>query len=503
MKKLLSDFIEHFYSIFGKPGEMVPPGLTFDDVLLKPKFSRLRPDNEIVTSVRVCGNLWLNTPFISAAMDTVTESKMGITMARHGALGIVHRNCTVEKQCAEVFQVKRHQGDRVTHPIVLGIQATISDALDIKAKFGFTTIPIVDMDNKLLGLITQRHIDDYGKELKVLLTTIMVPLADLTVGDENTDMTIAMQLMKEKGGKKRLPYVDSETGVLLGIYFKKDIQDKEKYPNMAVDSKGRLLVGAAIGVGDEGFARAEALIKAGADILCIDTAQGDSIGVVEIIQRIKEKFPDMPIMAGNVVTESGAERLIKAGADAIKVGVGPGAICTTRETTGNGMPQFSAILEVARATKKAGIPLIADGGIKSPGDVVKALAAGASAVMMGSAFSGTDEAPGAILEKGTARYKVYRGMGSVEAMHETNGIGNDRYGLNSGIIKKVPEGVTSMVPYKGPVQDAINKYLDALIQSMRVYQGVTNIAELQKDPKFVHQTQLGKIESGTRVEVIL
>ena len=268
---------------------------------------------------------------------------------------------------------------------------------------------------------------------------------------------------------------------------------------MAIDSKGRLLVGAAIGVGDEGFVRAHALIKAGADILCIDTAQGDSIGVVEIIQSIREKFPNTPIIAGNVVTEEGAERLIKAGADAIKVGVGPGAICTTREMTGNGMPQFSAILEVARATKKAGVSLIADGCIKTPGDVVKAIAAGASAVMMGSVFAGTDEAPGIIVEQGTSRYKVYRGMGSVEAMNEAGGIGNDRYGLLSGIIKKVPEGVSGLVPYKGPVQDTINKYLGALVQSMRVYQGASNIAELQSNPKFVYQTQLGKVESGTRI----
>jgi IMP dehydrogenase len=324
-------------------------------------------------------------------------------------------------------------------------------------------------------------------------------ISDLTVGNENTDMVRAIQLMKEKGGKKRLPYVDSQTGMLLGIYFKKDIQDKEKYPNMAIDSKGRLLVGAAIGVGDEGFVRAQALIKAGADILCIDTAQGDSIGVVEIIQSIKQKFPNTPIIAGNVVTEEGAQRLIDAGADAIKVGVGPGAICTTREMTGNGMPQFSAILEVARATKKAGVSLIADGGIKTPGDVAKAIAAGASAVMMGSVFSGTDEAPGIIVEQNSGRYKIYRGMGSVEAMHEAGGIGNDRYGLQSGIIKKVPEGISGLVPYKGPVQDTINKYISALIQSMRVYQGASSIAELQSNPKFVYQTQLGKIESGTRI----
>jgi len=477
----------------------IPQGLTFDDVLLVPKFSRLRPNDEIVTRVRLCADLWLNTPFISAAMDTVTEAKMAITMARHGGLGIVHRNCSVEKQCDEVVQVKRHQGDRVTNPIVLHTDATMTDALEIKAKFGFTTIPIVDAANKLLGLITQRHIDDYGKDTEVLLTSIMVPLADLTVGNENTDMVRAIQLMKEKGGKKRLPYVDSQTGVLLGIYFKKDIQDKEKYPNMAIDSKGRLLVGAAIGVGDEGFVRAQALIKAGADILCIDTAQGDSIGVVEIIQSIKQKFPNTPIIAGNVVTEEGAQRLIDAGADAIKVGVGPGAICTTREMTGNGMPQFSAILEVARATKKAGVSLIADGGIKTPGDVAKAIAAGASAVMMGSVFSGTDEAPGIIVEQNSGRYKIYRGMGSVEAMHEAGGIGNDRYGLQSGIIKKVPEGISGLVPYKGPVQDTINKYISALIQSMRVYQGASSIAELQSNPKFVYQTQLGKIESGTRI----
>jgi IMP dehydrogenase len=498
MKKLFLDFLEYIYSIFGRPGEVIPPGLTFDDVLLVPNYSGLTPDDVISTRVQLCRGIEINTPFIAAAMDTVTESAMAIIMARNGGVGIVHRGCSVETQCREVIHVKRHQSSMVTNPHTLLASQTVGDALKLYGEYGFGTFPIIDDNKKLIGLVTESRINNYSDHPEKLLSKIMVPFTELSIVYKGTSIDEAKEIMKEKD-KKKLLVVASETDhTLIGIYFKKDIANISKYPNMAVDSKGRLLVGAAIGVGDDGYERAEALIKAGVDVLCIDTAQGDSSGVINIVKRLKKEYSHIPVIAGNVVTAEGAQRLIDAGADAVKVGVGPGAICTTREMTGNGFPQFSAIREVTKVTKKANIPLIADGGIKTPGDIVKALAAGADLVMMGSVFAGTDEAPGIIVEQGTARYKEYRGMGSEQAMKASLGVANDRYLVKPGVIKKVAEGVSGLVPYKGPVQDIIDKYLGALVQSMRVYRGAKNIKELQTNPKFIHQTQLGKIESGTR-----
>lgn len=482
---------------------MFKTAFTFEDLLLIPKYSGLSPTAPISTKTLLCRGIELNTPFVSAAMDTVTEAKMSIVMARNGGIGIIHRNCTIGKQCKEVIHVKRHQGDMVTNPMSLFSKSTVGDAMGIYEEFNFGTIPIVNEKKELLGLITERHLVDYKNNKYKLLSDIMVPFSELTFVYKNTDLEKAHEIMKEKG-KKRLPVIKSEEDrTLVGIYFKKDIQNKFMYPNMSVDKKGRLLVGAAIGVGEDGFDRAQALIEAGADVLCIDTAQGDSIGVIDILKKIKDFNPKIPIIAGNVVTYEGALRLVRAGADAIKVGVGPGAICTTREMTGNGMPQATAIVEVRKALlNHMDIPLIADGGIKTTGDVVKAIALGAKCVMMGSVFSGTDEAPGEIIEKGSGRFKVYRGMGSSEAMKATGGLGNDRYGAQIGTTKKVPEGVSGLVAYKGTVQDILDKYLGALVQSMRVYQGAKDIGELQTNPQFKIQTAFGKIESGVR-DIIL
>ncbi len=473
----------------------IPLGLTFDDVLLTPRYSGLRPEDFISTETFLCKGIKIKTPLISAAMDTVTGSEMAIMLARKGGIGVIHRNYSIAEQCKEIIHVKRHQGDKVMNPMTLKPTQYLEDALEIYKEFGFATIPIVDSAHKLLGLITERHFDDFRND-KRPLSSLMVPVKDLTLAYTSTDLVKAGQIMR-KNGKKRLPVVRSKKDMtLLGIYFKKDIQNKEKFPNMSVDKKGRLLVAGAVGVGDEGFQRALALMNAGVDILCIDTAQGDSVGVVEMLKRIKKMFPYIPVIAGNVVTEQGARRLIRAGADAIKVGVGPGAICTTRENMGNGLPQFSAILEVSRATKPAKIPLIADGGIKALGDVIKALAAGANSVMMGSVFAGTDETPGDIIESpGGGKFKEYRGMGSLEAMK--TGRVNDRYAV--GKTKKVAEGVTGRVPYKGAVELIIDEYRNALIQSMRVYQGVTTLVQLQKNARFSQQTQFGKYESGTRI----
>lgn len=485
----------------------IPLGLSFDDVLLQPKLSNLGPEDNIETNIEI-GNIVLKTPFISAAMDTVTEAQMAIAQARHGGLGIIHRNCSIEEQEEQIRLVKRHQGNMVTDPITLGPDQTIQDALAIKAKHQFTTIPIVgefDHYQPLLGLITDRHLVDFSDH-KGPLSEIMVPFKELVLAyaDEVFD---PLQIMKTKG-KQRLPIVKSKDDhTLVGLCFKKDFQNKDLYPNMITDKDGRLRVGAAIGVGDEGRKRAIALISAGVDLLCIDTAQGHSVAVGEIVRTIKKIKSDMPIIAGNVVTKEGAKFLIDAGADAIKVGVGPGAICTTRSVTGCGSPQFSAIMQVAAACdatpiyrndSRVFVTVIADGGIKETGDVVKAIAAGAHAVMMGSMFAGTTESPGETHEEGNMKYKVYRGMGSDEAMRDGAGIAKDRYGNSGSVVKKVAEGVSGFVPFKGPVKDVIDKFHNALIQSMRVYQGAKNIKELQTNPIFVQQTAMGRLESGIR-----
>ncbi len=480
--------------------ERITPAYTFDDVLLAPKHSVLKPDEFIDTSTWLCKGVRLNVPFVAAAMDTVTGRDMAIMMARNGAIGIIHRNCPIEVQCEKVMHVKRHQGNMVTNPMTLTESSQMKDAFAIYQTFGFATIPIVTQEhNKLLGLITKTHLEDYRENENKLLADIMIPFAELILVSNHTSLENAGKIMKEKR-IKCLPIVVSEdVPTLVGMYFKKDIQNKEKHPSMAVDEKGRLLVGAAIGVGDAGFTRATALIEVGVDVLCIDTAQGDSFGVIDMLVRLKNVFPDIPVIAGNVVTTEGAQRLIDAGADAIKVGVGPGAICTTREKTGNGMPQLTAIMNVAQATKKASIPLIADGGIKTQGDVVKALAAGADSVMMGSVFAGTDEAPGEVIEENDGKkYKIYRGMGSKEAMQSQGGVANDRY-LGVSQNQKVAEGVSGFVPYKGPVQSILDSYIQALIKSMLVYQGAKTIASLQENPTFVSQTQSGKFESAIRV----
>jgi IMP dehydrogenase len=475
---------------------IIMEALSLDDVLLVPGKSLLLPDDQISTETFLTKKIKIKTPFISAAMDTVTGHQMAIELARNGGLGIIHRNSSVEEQCRSVEYVKRHQSSMVKNPYTLKPNDTLEKVIEIYNEFNFTTIPVTDNSSKLLGLITERHIEDYKNNLKVKLSTIMVPFSEIVVAYGDTDVGAAHEIMKKKG-KSRLPIIKSKKDkTLIGLYFKKDYDNISKFPNMSIDEKGRLLVGAAIGVGSDGFLRAQALIKAGVDVLCVDTAQGHSVGVIDIVKRIKLDYPKIQIIAGNVVTAQGARDLIEAGADAIKVGVGPGAICTTREMTGNGMPQFTAVLLVSQVTRAEGVPLISDGGIKSPGDIPKIIAAGADSVMMGSVFSGTDEAPGEIVTRSNGKFKIYRGMGSPEAM--SVGISKDRYGL-SGSFKKIAEGVSGLVPYKGSVQKVIDEYQGALVQSMRVYQGSKTIKELQTNPVFVKQTQQGKIESGTRV----
>ncbi len=477
----------------------IKQSFTFDDVLLVPGYSDILPDEHVSTETFLTKGIKIKKPFVSAAMDTVTWTVQAIAMAKNGCIGILHRNCSIEEQVSAVTHVKRHQSTMVTDPLTLSPDMSIKEATEFCKKFDFTTILVVDPDKKLLGLVSSTQILDFSNEPEKLIREIMKPFSELYIAYGDTSPTEAREIMKRES-KKRLPIIRSEEDrTLIGLYFRKDIDNLSQFPDMSVDQNGALRVGAAIGVGDAGFERAEALIKANVDVLCIDVAQGHSKGVIDILKRIKAKYPKSQIIAGNVVTKSGAQALIDAGADAVKVGVGPGAICTTREKTGNGMPQLTAIMNVYEATKAASIPLIADGGIKVSGDIAKAIAAGASTIMMGSVFAGTNEAPGDKVDYKGVPHMVYRGMGSKEAM--AHGIAGDRYGDKSlvNVNKKIEEGVSGYVPCKGPVKDVIEEYHGALVQSMRVYQGARTIIELQTDPEFCQTTQQGRIESGTRV----
>lgn len=500
--ELLRFIAQILWRHFGPYYLVVTDALTFDEVHLAPKYTNLGPDDDISTRTELLRGVYINTPFMSAAMDTVTGPKMAIALAKNGAVGVLHRNCSLEEQVNAVKQVKRHRKNMVTNPMTLSPETTISQAIEVFNDLEFGTIPIVDGKRTLLGLVSKSRVLDFQDEPDKKLVDMMTGFDDLYVAYKNTDIPTARAIMKQQG-PKRLPIIESETDhTLVGLYFRKDLDTIDQFPNMSVDVQGGLLVGAAVGVGEEGFVRGCALVDAGADFLVIDVAQGHSQAVADVIQRIKAAR-NIPIMAGNVVTTKGAEFLIAAGADAIKVGVGPGAICTTREKTGNGKAQFTAIDHVRQATKKANIPLIADGGIKTTGDVVKALAAGANAVMMGSVFAGTDEAPGRTKHEDGIKYKEYRGMGSLEAMKDGNA--NDRYGVQAKSqaplkkFKKVAEGVSGWVISKGPVQDVIDDFLNSLIQSMRNYQGARTITELQTDPEFTRIGPAGQVESGTRL----
>ncbi len=475
-------------------GLVITEALTFDDVLLTPKYTDVIPTEEISTETEFVRGLKIKVPFLSAAMDTVTEAKMAKAMAKNGAVGVLHRNCTIAEQVAMVRDVKRQRSTMVTDPVTFLPTTTIKQAIKAFEGVDFDTVPIVK-GNRLLGLVSKSRVRDYADEPKKLVKNMMIPFKDLHVAYEHTDVGAAKKIMKQTG-KKRLPIIKSKTNrTLLGIYFKKDLETMDKFPNMSLDVNGRFMVGAAIGVAREGYKRAVALLEAGVDFLVIDTAQGHSRAVASTIRKIKSTHPHAKIIAGNVVTKEAAQFLIDAGADAVKVGVGPGAICTTREKTGNGKPQFSSILDVAQATKPAGIPLIADGGIKATGDIPKALAAGADAIMMGSVFAATDETPGLVETIEDIRYKIYRGMGSAEAMKK--GKARDRYGKLKG-GKKVAEGVSGLIVCKGPVQDFILEYAQALRQSMGTYQGARTIKQLQIDPIFTRITNAGQIENSVR-----
>ncbi len=464
--------------------------LTFDDLLIEPGYSQVLP-SQMDVKARLAGDIWLNIPILSAAMDTVTEARMAIALAREGGIGIIHRNLSPEAQAQEVETVKRSESGMISDAITLTPAATLREAEAIMARYHISGIPIVEGDSqKLVGILTNRDIRfvesaDYDRTVADFMTGEGLVTAPL-----GTTLEQAKSILQQHRIEK-LPLVD-EQGRLRGLITVKDIQKKIRYPNASKDSSGRLLVGAAVGVGTDLEERAQLMASKGVDVLVVDTAHGHSAGVIKAIQRIKAVLPAMPVIGGNVVTEEGTRALIEAGADAVKVGVGAGSICTTRIISGAGMPQMSAIYNCAKAARPAGIPLIADGGIKHSGDIVKAITAGAETVMLGSLLAGLDEGPGDLILYEGRQYKSYRGMGSEGAMQ---GFGRDRYGSGQGeACKLVPEGIEGMIAYKGPLSDYVYQLVGGLRSGMG-YAGATCLQDLHTRVRLVRITNAGLIES--------
>ena len=464
---------------------IIKEGLTFDDVLLVPQKSEVLPQN-VRTETHLTKKIKLNIPLMSAGMDTVTESKMAISMARQGGIGIIHKNMTIEEQALEVDKVKRSESGVIVDPFYLTKNHTIKDADNIMARYKISGVPIVDEDNKLIEIITNRDIkfeDDMEKSIEEAMTK-----ENLVTAREGIDLVEAQAILK-KNKIEKLPIVDGE-GHLKGLITIKDIEKKIQYPNSAKDSHGRLLCGAAVGIGSDLIERVTALVKANADVIVLDSAHGHSRRVINAVTRIKEVYPELQVIAGNVATAQATEDLIKAGADCVKVGIGPGSICTTRVVAGIGVPQLTAVMDCAEVASKYDTPIIADGGIKYSGDIVKALAGGAAVCMMGSMFAGTEESPGeTVLYKGRS-YKTYRGMGSIAAMERGS---KDRYFQNDA-KKLVPEGVEGMVPYKGKVEDIVFQMIGG-IRSGLGYCGSETIVDLQEKAQFVKITAASLKES--------
>ncbi len=462
--------------------------LTFDDVLIVPGYTEVLP-NQTDVSTYLTPTLKLNIPILSAAMDTVTQAPLAIALAREGGLGVIHRNMSPEDQAAEVAKVKRSQSGMIADPITLPPTATLAAAEEIMSTYHISGVPIVDDDKRLVGILTNRDFRFVEPEDYHLPVTAFMTAEHIVSAPPDITLDEAKRLLHQHRIEK-LTLVDAN-GVLKGLLTVKDIEKARDFPHAAKDAQGRLIVGAAVGVGADLEQRLELMMAAGLDAVVIDTAHGHSAGVIEAIRRIRAGWPDLPIVAGNVVTEEGAADLIAAGANAIKVGVGAGSICTTRIIAGAGMPQLSAIYNCAQAAKRFDVPLIADGGIKYSGDIVKALAAGAHTVMLGSMLAGLDEAPGEVVYYDGRRFKEYRGMGSVGAM---KGYGRDRYGTGQSGGKSVPEGVEGRVPYKGPLHDYIFQLVGGLRSGLG-YAGAKDLAELRAKARFIRITNAGLIES--------
>ena len=471
--------------------------LTFDDVLIIPAFSEILP-SEADVSAQLTKDIRLNIPLLSAAMDTVSEAPLAIALAREGGIGIIHRNLSPEKQAGEVDKVKRSQSGMISDPITLPPQASLQQAEDIMSVYKISGVPIVDQEQKLVGILTNRDIrfvepSDFDQPVSKFMTP--QPLVTAKVGISRQDAKILLQ----KHRIEKLPLVD-DAGRLKGLLTVKDIQKERDYPNAAHDERGRLLVGAAIGVGADLESRAGNLVDAGVDIVVIDTAHGHSKGVLQAIKRIHKQWPDLPVIAGNVVTPEGTIALIEAGAASVKVGVGAGSICTTRVVAGAGMPQLSAIHACSQAARPFNIPIIADGGVKYSGDLVKAIVAGADTVMLGSLLAGLEESPGEVVLLDGRQFKEYRGMGSMGAMQ---GYGKDRYASSQGSLstsgsiesgKLVPEGIEGRVPYKGPLHDYVYQLVGGIRSGMG-YAGCRSLDDLQKKARLARITNAGLVES--------
>ena len=462
-------------------------GLTFDDVLLVPRRSEVLP-REVDLSVQLTKKIKLNIPLLSAAMDTVTDSRMGIALAREGGLGVIHKNMTVEEQASHVDKVKRSEHGVITDPFFLSPRHLISDAKELMARYRISGVPITDENNILVGILTNRDLrfeEDDTKRIGDVMTQ-----KNLVTAPVGTTLEEAKKLLAAHRIEK-LPIVD-DSFHLRGLITIKDIEKNIKYPNSAKDQNGRLLCAAAIGVNRETLERARALMEQKVDVLSLDTAHGHSKGVLEAVESLRKAFPDITLIAGNVATADATRDLIHAGADVVKVGIGPGSICTTRVVAGTGVPQMTAIADCAQEADKHGITLIADGGIKYTGDIAKALGAGASAVMLGSLFAGTEESPGANEIYQGRSFKVYRGMGSLGAMDQSHG-SSDRY-FQEDQKKLVPEGVEGRVPYKGSLADTVFQMMGGLRSAMG-YCGTRTVEELRKHAEFVRITNAGLTES--------
>ncbi|MFZ1729553.1 MAG: IMP dehydrogenase [Bacteroidota bacterium] len=470
------------------PQKRIRLGLTFDDVLLVPMKSKVLP-READVRTRLTREINLNIPLLSAAMDTVTESEMAIALAQEGGIGIIHKNMSIRNQAEEIEKVKRSESGMIVSPISMRPDKTVADAHDVMEKYSISGIPIVDDENKLIGILTNRDLR-FEPNRSMLVYDIMTK-DKLITAPLGTTLEEAESILQEYRIEK-LPVVD-EKGHLCGLLTFKDIMKKKHHPNAAKDSFGRLRVGAAVGIAADTLDRVKALVGASVDVIIIDTAHGHSIAVVEMVRKVKKQFPELQIIAGNVATASAVEDLVKAGADAVKVGIGPGSICTTRVVTGVGVPQVTAIMDCAEMAAKYDVPIIADGGIKQTGDVAKALAAGADTVMIGSMFAGLEESPGEKVLYEGRRYKMYRGMGSLSAMKEGS---KDRYfqDVEDDIKKLVPEGIEGMVPYRGKLEEIVYQLIGGLRAAMG-YCGVADITELKTKSEFIQITTAGLKES--------
>jgi IMP dehydrogenase len=463
-------------------------GLTFDDVLLVPAESHVLP-NDVSTRARLTPSIEIAIPLVSAAMDTVTEARLAIALAREGGIGIVHRNLSIEAQVAEIDKVKRSEAGMIVEPVTLPPDAPVRMALDLMAHYKVSGVPITDDDGILVGILTNRDLR-FESDVDQLVSALMTS-RDLVTAPVGTTLAEAEEIL-HRNKIEKLPVVDAD-GRLRGLITVKDIQKKIEFPQATKDAQGRLQVGAAVGVGPDALERAQALVQAGVDVLVVDTAHGHSRGVLEMVARVKGSVP-VDVIAGNIATGEAARALIDAGADALKVGVGPGSICTTRVVAGVGVPQVSAIHEVASAAAEEGIPVIADGGLTSSGDIAKAIGAGADTVMVGSLLAGVEESPGDVILVQGERFKEYRGMGSLGAM-KARGFSKDRYfqGDVEDVEKLIPEGIEGRTAYKGPLQAVVHQLVGGLRQAMG-YCGAATIAEL-KQARFVRITAAGLRES--------